>query len=140
MILPATAEKTGGLCMPCHKKPLIKEKHEQYLRDISDKDLIDAGRRWVDHETWHKYKTRELERFKTAYFTLLTFFSENKLLTIPFEPESIKDWYHFEIRYSHLTQKGIQIINLCHHKWLEGIGRGNKPDYLGRWKRELKNL
>ena len=140
MVLPTTSEKTGGLCMPCFKKPQKEAANMQHAQDLHDHDLIDAGRRHFERYVGNQNKEEGLEYFKKTYSALLPFLSENELLKNVIDPNEIEDWYNFEMRYSMLTEKGIKLFDKCHMKWLEGHDRGTKLDYIGLWKKELKSL
>ncbi|MFC3803549.1 hypothetical protein [Cohnella sp. GCM10012308] len=41
-ILPATALKTGGTCMPCHQKKLAREREAYILQNRKDVDRYDG--------------------------------------------------------------------------------------------------
>ena len=140
MVLPATYERTDGLCMPCFKKPQKEAAGKQHAKDLKDEDLIDAGRRHFERQVGEQYKVRALENFRITYTVLLNFLSENNLLVEEFNSENVDDWYNFEVRYSMFTDRGIKLFDLCHLDWLGSLDRGNKFDYLGHWKKCLKNL
>lgn len=140
MVLPSTYDKTNGLCMPCFKKPQKEALSKQYADDLRDRDLIEAGRQRYERMIGCQHKEDALKRFSTAYSSLLSFLSENGLLKEPVDPSAITNWYDFEMRYSMLTEKGIKLFDICYIKWLEGHDRGTKLDYLGQWKKHLREL
>lgn len=140
LVLPSTASLTGGMCMPCFKKPERDQVQAQFEADSKDRDLLDCGRRWFDAEIGHQYKERSLRRFQERYEPLLDFYRAHQLLRDPNFGVAVTDWYHFELRKSHLTELGLLLHEKCESGWLRGIDRGTKPTHLVRWSKALQEL
>ena len=140
MALSATASHTGGMCMPCFKKPHRDQVQAQFEADSKDHDLLDCGRRWVEAEIGHQYKERSLKRFQERYEPLLKFYRDHQLLLDPKFGTVVSDWYLFELRQSHLTDIGLQLYHNCVSGWLRGLYRGTKPSHLARWSKALQEL
>lgn len=140
LVLSSTASHSGGMCMPCFKKPQRDQIQAQFEADSKDRDLLDCGRRWVDAEIGHQYKARSLRRFQERYEPLLEFYRAHQLLHDPNFGVVVADWYHFELRQSHLTEIGLRLHEKCNSGWLRGIDRGTKPSHLVRWSKALREL
>ena len=139
-VLSSTATHTGGLCMPCFKKPQQELIEAQFEADSKDKDLLDCGRRWYESMISHHYKQKALKDFEERYIPLLAFFREQGLTRDPKFGTTIADWLNFELRRSHLTELGVLLFLTCEIGWLRGLGRGTKPTYMSRWAKQLREL
>lgn len=140
LVLSSTADHTGGLCMPCFKKPQRDQIQAQFEADSKDRDLLDCGRRWFEAEIGHQYKLRSLRRFQEQYEPLLEFYRDHRLLRDPNFGVAVADWYHFELRQSHLTELGLRLYEKCASGWHRGLARGTKPSHLVRWSKALREL
>lgn len=140
LVLSSTADHTGGLCMPCFKKPQRDQIQAQFEADSKDRDLLACGRRWVEAEIGHQYKQRALRQFQEWYVPLLEFLRTHQLLRDPAFAVDIADWYDFELRKSDLTELGLRLYQKCVDGWLRGMDRGTKPSHMGRWSKALREL
>lgn len=140
LALSSTASQTGGLCMPCFKKPQRDQVQAQFEADSKDRDLLDCGRRWFEAEIGHQYKQRSLKRFQERYEALLTFYRAHRLLRDPMLGTAVADWYQFEIRKSDFTELGLVLYERCVDGWLRGLDRGTKPTHMNRWSKALEEL
>lgn len=139
-ILKATSDLTGGICMPCFKKPQEEQMQAQFEADSKDRDLLDCGRRWFESEISHHYKQKALRKFEERYVPLLDFFRTHRLVRDPEFGVSVTDWHKFELRRSHLTELGIALFLKCEIGWLRGLDRGTKPSHMRRWSKTLQEL
>lgn len=101
--------------------------------------MIDACRWHVDAEG-RAYKRRALEHFRDRYAVLLEFLRDEGLLADPSLGREVSDWPSFELRRSHLTDEGYELVRLCLGKWNPGFGQGASRRHLTRWRRELAGL
>lgn len=106
---------------------------------LMDEFVITKGAWFVDAEA-PEFRDRELAHFRGSHEVLLAFLRQEGLLQNPRFGEVVEDWYNFEIRTSDLTDEGLELFKLCHHKWAPAYGQENTKRHLVQWKRRLKEM
>ncbi len=102
--------------------------------------IIDACNWYVDTKSNAALKKQTALRFKNRYRPLLEFLKVNQLLTDNNRDLNKINWLSFEIRVSHFTPEGLELVMLCHDKWLNDIDKGCNPANIRMWERNLHRL
>lgn len=98
--------------------------------------VIDACRWHVDAEA-APYKQRALDHFRDRYTVLLEFLRAEELLADPSLGRDVSDWLEFQLRRSHLTGEGYELVRQCHGTWNPAFGQGHTRRHLVQWRRKL---
>ncbi len=101
--------------------------------------VIDACQWYIEESSEENTKCKVAEEFKNRYVPLLRFFEETGL-TRKREVDKNKNWLEFEIKMSDFTDEGLELLMLCHDKWLDAIARGSNPQNMSMWQRQLNKL
>ena len=102
--------------------------------------VIDACRWYIDESSEEKIKHKVAEEFKNRYIPLLRFFEEAGLIRQRALSNKEKNWLEFELKMSDFTDEGLELLMLCHDKWLDAIARGSNPGNISLWERQLNKL
>lgn len=102
--------------------------------------VIDACRWYIDDNSEENIKQKIAEDFKNRYIPLLQFFEETGLTRTRKIKKDNKDWLDFELKMSDFTDEGLELLMLCHDKWLDAIARGSNPQNIALWQRQLNKL
>src|SRR4051795_3537908 len=100
----------------------------------------------IDACSWHvqseapEHQERALDHFRDRYAVLLEFLCLEGLLADPKWALKVDDWRAFELRRSHLTDQGYELVRLCHPTWNPSFGEGKTGRHLVQWKRKLALL
>ena len=100
--------------------------------------VIDACKWYIDENAEEKVKRKAAEEFSNRYKPLLNFFQETGLVREKSIAEN--DWLDFELKMSDFTDEGLELLMLCHDKWLDAISRGSNPGNITMWQRQLIRL
>jgi hypothetical protein len=100
--------------------------------------VIDACKWYVDESSEDAAKRKVAEDFQKRYQPLLTFFKETGLMCK--NKIDVKDWMSFELKMSDFTEEGLELLMLCHDKWLDSVTRGSNPGNVTMWQRQLMKL
>jgi hypothetical protein len=100
--------------------------------------VIDACKWYVDESSEENVKKRAAEEFSNRYKPLLHFFKETGLVHEDKTEE--RNWLDFELKMSDFTDEGLELLMLCHDKWLDAISRGSNPGNITLWQRQLIRL
>ena len=113
---------------------------ETNKREVGDmKDMvIDACKWYVDENSEETAKRKVVEDFQNRYKPLLNFFKETGLMSE--KKTDSTDWINFELKMSDFTDEGLELLMLCHDKWLDSVARGSKPGNIKMWQRQLTKL
>jgi len=138
MVLPATAQRTGGKCMPCFKR------HEELL-EIA----------WVsEHRPKGDY---EITSYNSCYDTTLRdvslrergverlclfihFLQENGLTERPILEPGMRPDKSTRIWAADLTEEGLKLVESAYHKWLESQIRAKTPGDVSVLERALAQI
>lgn len=101
--------------------------------------IIDACRWHVEPES-PPYRQRALDHFRERYTVLLAFMRSENLLTDQTLGLGVTDWMRFELRRSHLTPEGDELVRACHGTWNPSFGQGSTQRHLVQWRKNLKRL
>ena len=102
--------------------------------------VIDACRWYIDESSEDAIKRKVAEEFKNRYIPLLRFFAESGLTRKKNLASVENNWLDFEIKMSDFTDEGLELLMLCHDKWLDSIARGSNPKNIALWERQLNRL
>lgn len=100
--------------------------------------VIDACKWYIDENAEEKVKLKAAEEFSNRYKPLLHFFEETGLVRDNIISE--KNWLDFELKMSDFTDEGLELLMLCHDKWLDAVSRGSNPGNITMWQRQLIRL
>ena len=100
--------------------------------------VIDACKWYVDDSSEENVKRKVAEEFSNRYKPLLHFFKETGL--VHEDKIADRDWLDFELKMSDFTDEGLELLMLCHDKWLDAISRGSNPGNITLWQRQLIRL
>ena len=100
--------------------------------------VIDACKWYVDESSEDSVKKKAAEEFSNRYKPLLHFFKETGLVYEDKTEE--RNWLDFELKMSDFTDEGLELLMLCHDKWLDAISRGSNPSNIALWQRQLIRL
>ena len=100
--------------------------------------VIDACKWYVDDSSEEAIKRKVAEDFQQRYQPLLKFFKETGLICN--NKFDVKDWMSFELKMSDFTDEGLELLMLCHDKWLDSVARGSNPGNIAMWQRQLIKL
>ena len=100
--------------------------------------IIDACKWYVDDSSEEAAKRKVVEDFQKRYQPLLDFLSEAGLMSS--NKIDIKDWMSFELKMSDFTDEGLELLMLCHDKWLDSVARGTNSGNISMWQRQLVKL
>ena len=100
--------------------------------------VIDSCKWYLDEGLPEEQKNELTEKFKRRYEPLLNFFKESGLMIM--DKMDVEDWQSFEIKMSDFTDEGLELLMLCHDRWLDAMERGLNPSNITLWKRELDKL
>ena len=100
--------------------------------------VIDACKWYVDDSSEDEAKRKVIENFQKKYQPLLNFFMETGLMCS--NKIDVKDWISFELKMSDFTDEGLELLMLCHDKWLDSVARGSNPGNITMWQRQLMKL
>lgn len=100
--------------------------------------VIDACKWYIDDDAEDNVKQKAAEEFCSRYKPLLHFFKETGLVHENDIAE--RDWLDFELKMSDFTDEGLELLMLCHDKWLDAISRGSNPSNITMWQRQLIRL
>lgn len=100
--------------------------------------IIDACKWYVDDSSEESIKRKVVEDFQKRYQPLLNFFKETGLMCS--NNFDVKDWMSFELKMSDFTDEGLELLMLCHDKWLDSVTRGSNPGNVKMWQRQLMRL
>ena len=100
--------------------------------------VIDACKWYVDENSEETTKRKVVEDFQNRYKPLLNFFKETGLMNE--KKTDSKDWIDFELKMSDFTDEGLELLMLCHDKWLDSVARGSSPGNIKMWQRQLIKL
>lgn len=98
--------------------------------------IIDSCKWYVDENATEQAKQSIVETFRCKYQPLLRFFDETGLIRSE-ALRQIRDWENFEIKISDFTEEGLELIMLCHDRWLDAVERGSNPANIKLWEKEL---
>ena len=101
--------------------------------------VIDACQWYVDDDCADQVKKKAVEEFRNRYTPLLHFLEEAGLVKNKIT-DAERNWLEFELKMSDLTDEGLELLMLCHDKWLDSIARGSNPGNISLWQRQLNKL
>ena len=103
-------------------------------------DLVIDACRWHVEAEAAPYRQRALDHFRDRYTVLLDFLRAEGLLADPSVGQDVSDWPGFELRRSHLTDEGYELVRQCHGTWSPAFGQGHTQRHLAQWRRKLARL